>query len=72
MSTVLSARVIYGFHFSLSKTIEINHRIVLNELTSKIPLSRPSNTPQLEVVDEEVSLPCIYLYMFLKGMRCDF
>ncbi|CRK86711.1 CLUMA_CG000544, isoform A [Clunio marinus] len=39
---------------ALSKTIEINHRTVLNEITSKLPLNE-TDGPQIEVIDEEMA-----------------
>jgi hypothetical protein len=38
---------------ALSKTLEINHRTVLNSITSKLPFG--TETPQIEVMDEETN-----------------
>lgn len=43
-----------GIIEALSKTIEINHRSVLNAITSKLPLNE-SKAPLLEVMDEEMT-----------------
>jgi HEAT repeat-containing protein 3 len=44
---------------ALSKTLEINHRTVLNELTSRLPLSEDERTQDLaapiEIVDDEMN-----------------
>lgn len=40
---------------ALSKTIEINHRTVLNELTSRLPLNKTAAAAPIEVVDEEMN-----------------
>lgn len=41
---------------ALNKTIEINHRQVLNEITSRLPLneSAPKTVPNVEIVDENM------------------
>lgn len=39
---------------ALSRTIGINHRIVLNEITSKLPLNG-TTPPQIEVLDDEMN-----------------
>lgn len=40
---------------ALSKTIEINHRTILNDITSKLPLSSTENSPlPIEVMDDEM------------------
>jgi hypothetical protein len=42
---------------ALSKTIDINHKQILNELTSKLPLNEESTrAPPVEVLDEEMQL----------------
>lgn len=38
---------------ALGKTLEINHRSVLNTLTSKLPLE--SEPPKIEVLDDEMN-----------------
>jgi HEAT repeat-containing protein 3 len=37
---------------ALGKTIEVNHRVVLNEITSKLPLGEKD--PSIEIIDEEM------------------
>lgn len=43
-----------GIIAALSGTIEVNHRQVLNEITSKLPLNEV-RAPQIEVMDEEMN-----------------
>lgn len=41
---------------ALSKTIAINHRMVMNEITSKLPLNNGQENPiHIEVMDEEMA-----------------
>jgi len=39
---------------TLSKTIEINHRQVLNEITSRLPLNETEEPTPVEVIDDEM------------------
>jgi hypothetical protein len=39
---------------ALSRTIDINHRTILNDLTSKLPLGDQSNPTPVEVIDDEM------------------
>lgn len=40
---------------ALSKTVEINHRTVLNAITSRLPLDEAKEAPRIEVIDEEMN-----------------
>ena len=52
---VLLMQNLTGIIEALSKTIAINHRTVLNEITSKLPLANESKPLQIEVMDEEMT-----------------
>lgn len=52
---VLLMQNLTGIIEALSKTIAINHRTVLNEITSKLPLNDDSKSLQIEVMDEEMT-----------------
>lgn len=41
---------------ALNKTIEINHRNVLNELTSRLPLNEEQEAPQVEIMDDDMNV----------------
>lgn len=40
---------------ALSKTIEINHRTILNAITSKLPLNEATQSARIELIDEEMT-----------------
>lgn len=52
---VLLMQNLTGIIEALSKTIAINHRTVLNEITSKLPFDESTKPVQIEVMDEEMN-----------------
>ena len=51
---VLSMQCFHSIIDALSKTFDINHRQVLNELTSRLPLNEEGQQPQVEIIDDEM------------------
>lgn len=52
---VLSMQCFSPIIDALSKTFDINHRQVLNDLTSRLPLNESAEQPQVEVMDDEMA-----------------
>lgn len=51
---VLSMQNLVRIIEALSRTININHRTILNDITSRIPLTGIANVQPIEVIDEEM------------------